>query len=85
MYLFYSLILTVGAMLSLPYFLYRGLVTGKYWPSLKERLGFLPTSLNSQGKFSIWVHAVSVGEVITTRALLPLIRESFPDTPVSCR
>ncbi|MEE9263929.1 MAG: 3-deoxy-D-manno-octulosonic acid transferase [Vicinamibacteria bacterium] len=82
MYLFYSLVLTVGAILSLPYFLYRGLVTGKYWPSLKERLGFLPTSLNPQGKSSIWVHAVSVGEVIATRALLPLIRESFPDTLV---
>ena len=82
MYLFYSLVLTVGAILSLPYFLYRGLITGKYWPSLRERLGFLPTSLNSQGKSSIWVHAVSVGEVIATRALLPLIRESFPDTPV---
>ena len=82
MYLFYSLVLTVGAILSLPYFLYRGLVTGKYWPSLKERLGFLPSSLNSERRSSIWVHAVSVGEVIAARALLPLIRESFPDTPI---
>ncbi len=82
MYLLYSLVLTAGAILSLPYFLYRGVVTGKYWPSLKERLGFLPPSLNSERRSSIWVHAVSVGEVVATGALLPLIRESFPDTPV---
>ena len=82
MYLLYSLVLTAGALLSLPYFLYRGLVSGKYWPSLNQRLGFLPPSIDSRGQSSIWVHAVSVGEVIATRALLPLLRESFPGKPV---
>jgi 3-deoxy-D-manno-octulosonic-acid transferase len=82
MYLFYSVMLTAGALLSLPYFLYRGLVSGKYWPSLGERLGFLPPSVDSRGRSSIWVHAVSVGEVIATRALLPLLQESFPGKPV---
>lgn len=28
---------------------------------------------------SIWVHAVSVGETIAARAMLPLLRESYPD------
>jgi len=82
MYLLYSLVLTAGALLSLPYFLYRGLVSGKYWPSLNQRLGLLPASIDSRGQSSIWVHAVSVGEVIATRALLPLLRESFPGKPV---
>ena len=82
MYLLYSLVLTAGALLSLPYFLYRGLLSGKYWPSLNQRLGFLPPSIDSRGQSSIWVHAVSVGEVIATRALLPLLRESFPGKPV---
>jgi len=82
MYLLYSLVLTAGALLSLPYFLYRGLVSGKYWPSLNQRLGLLPPSIDSRGQSSIWVHAVSVGEVIATRALLPLLRESFPGKPV---
>ena len=82
MYLFYSFVLTLGALLSLPYFLYRGLVSGKYWPSLRQRLGFLPSSIDSRGESSIWVHAVSVGEVIAAKALLPLLRESFPGKPV---
>jgi 3-deoxy-D-manno-octulosonic-acid transferase len=82
MYLFYSAVLTAGALLGLPYFVYRGLSTGKYWPSLRQRMGFLPASLNPGGEASIWVHAVSVGEVIATRALLPLLRETFPGKPV---
>jgi len=79
MYLLYSLLLGVGALLASPYFLYQALATGKYWPSLKERLGFLPTSLNPERRPSVWLHAVSVGEVATARPLLPLLRESFPD------
>ena len=82
MYLLYSFVLTVAALVSLPYFVYRGLVTGKYWPSLRQRLGFLPESIHSRGEPSIWVHAVSVGEVITAKSLLPLLRESFPAMPV---
>jgi len=82
MYLLYSLVLTVGALVSSPYFLYRGLVTGKYWPSLRERWGLLPSGIDSRGQSSIWVHAVSVGEVIAAKALLPLLRDSFPGKPV---
>jgi len=82
MYLLYSFVLTMVALVSLPYFLYRGLVTGKYWPSLRERLGLLPSSIDPRGESSIWVHAVSVGEVIAAKSLLPLLRESFPGKPV---
>jgi 3-deoxy-D-manno-octulosonic-acid transferase len=82
MYLFYSFLLTLALLVGLPYFVYRGLRTGKYWPSLRERLGFLPASLNARGQQSIWIHAVSVGEVIATRPILPLLRERFADFPV---
>ena len=82
MYLFYSFLLTLAFLGGLPFFLYRGLRTGKYWPSLRERLGFLPASLNADGTPSIWVHAVSVGEVIATRPILPLLRERFANTPI---
>jgi 3-deoxy-D-manno-octulosonic-acid transferase len=82
MYLLYSFLLTVVFFLALPYFIYQGLKSGKYWVSLRERLGFLPDNLERDGDPSIWIHAVSVGEVVAARPLLPLLRESFPDMPL---
>jgi 3-deoxy-D-manno-octulosonic-acid transferase len=79
MYLLYSLLLGAGALLASPYLLYQAIASGKYRPSLKERLGLLPPSLNAEGRSAIWVHAVSVGEVTTARPLLKLLREAFPD------
>ncbi len=35
-------------------------------------------SFNFDGDESIWIHAVSVGEVLTARALLPQLRERYP-------
>ena len=35
-------------------------------------------SFNLDGDESIWIHAVSVGEVLTARALLPQLRERYP-------
>ena len=46
--------------------------------SLGQRLGYLPISFNLDGEESIWIHAVSVGEVLTARALLPQLRERYP-------
>jgi 3-deoxy-D-manno-octulosonic-acid transferase len=41
-------------------------------------MGYLPVSFNLDGDESIWIHAVSVGEVLTVRALLPQLRERYP-------
>src|SRR4029079_5415949 len=45
---------------------------------LTQRLGYLPLSFNLDSDESIWIHAVSVGEVLTARALLPDLRERYP-------
>jgi 3-deoxy-D-manno-octulosonic-acid transferase len=50
----------------------------KYIGSLPQRLGYLPISFNLDSVESIWIHAVSVGEVLTARALLPELRERYP-------
>ena len=34
-----------------------------------QRLGYLPITFNVDGEESIWIHAVSVGEALTARAL----------------
>jgi len=64
MYLLYSAVLALGLTLGLPWFLYQGIRRRKYFGSLRERLGWLPVSFNLDGEPSIWVHAVSVGEVL---------------------
>ena len=46
-----------------PWFLYQAIRYRKYIGSLAQRMGYLPVSFNLDGDESIWIHAVSVGEV----------------------
>jgi 3-deoxy-D-manno-octulosonic-acid transferase len=77
-YHFYSVILAIGFVLALPWFLWKGRSTGKYFRTFRERMGRLPVYLNVDGDRSIWVHAVSVGEVLAARPLLESLRTRFP-------
>jgi 3-deoxy-D-manno-octulosonic-acid transferase len=78
MYVLYSVaILAFFAVMS-PYLLYQAIRYRKYIGSLTQRMGFLPVSFNFDGDESIWIHAVSVGEVLTARAILPQLRERHP-------
>ena len=70
MYLLYSLLLVLAALVGAPWFLYQALRYKKYVGSLRQRLGYLPMSFNIDGEESIWIHAVSVGEALTARALV---------------
>ncbi|HEY2383866.1 MAG TPA: 3-deoxy-D-manno-octulosonic acid transferase [Terriglobia bacterium] len=76
MYFTYTLILALGLIVSFPYYLVR---FRKYAPTLADRLGFLKLP---QLRGSIWVHAVSVGEVKAVERLLERLREQFPDKPL---
>ena len=78
MYILYSILLTVGFVLALPWFFWKGRGTGKYIRTFRERMGRLPVYLNVDGDRSIWIHAVSVGEVLAARSLVPALRERFP-------
>jgi 3-deoxy-D-manno-octulosonic-acid transferase len=77
-HILYSLLLTVGFVLGLPWFLWKGRSTGKYLRTFRERMGRLPVYLNVDGDRSVWIHAVSVGEVLAARPLVPALRERFP-------
>src|SRR5258708_28525657 len=41
-------------------------------------MGRLPVYLNVDGDRSIWIHAVSVGEVLAARPLIVALKERFP-------
>jgi len=78
MYLAYSLLTLVVFVVVSPYFLYQAIRYKKYISSLRQRLGFLPISFNFDGEESIWIHAVSVGEVLTARALAADLKSRYP-------
>lgn len=82
MYLIYSAALALGFVLALPWFLWKGRATGKYFRTFRERMGRLPVYLNVDGDRSIWVHAVSVGEVLAARPLIPALKERYPSHKV---
>jgi 3-deoxy-D-manno-octulosonic-acid transferase len=83
MYALYSLLTAAGVFLLSPYFLLRGLIQGKYLSNIPERLGWrFPRELRggSDGapERSIWIHAVSVGEVLAVLPLAQLLKTRFP-------
>jgi 3-deoxy-D-manno-octulosonic-acid transferase len=77
-HILYSFLLTAGFILALPWFLWKGRATGKYLRTFRERMGRLPVYLNVDGDRSVWIHAVSVGEVLAARPLVPVLRERYP-------
>jgi len=77
-YLLYSLATVVVLVACAPYFLYQALRHSKYLGSLRQRLGYLPVSLNLDAEPSIWVHAVSVGEVLAARPVIADLRKQYP-------
>jgi 3-deoxy-D-manno-octulosonic-acid transferase len=78
MYLVYSALTLAVFVAVSPYFLYQAIRYKKYIGSLGQRLGYLPISLNIDGEESIWIHAVSVGEVLTARALVGELKATYP-------
>jgi 3-deoxy-D-manno-octulosonic-acid transferase len=78
MYLLYSLAMLLVFLAASPYFLYQAIRHGKYAGSLPERLGLLPVSLNLDREPSIWIHAVSVGEALTARAIAGDLKARYP-------
>ena len=78
MYLLYSFLTAVVFVVASPYFLYQALRHNKYVGSIAQRLGYLPVSFNLDGDESIWVHAVSVGEVLSARPLISELRACYP-------
>ena len=82
MYLLYSVATLIALVALAPYFLYQALRHNKYVGSLGQRLGYLPVSFNLDAEESIWVHAVSVGEVLAARPIVAGLKARYPSLRV---
>jgi 3-deoxy-D-manno-octulosonic-acid transferase len=78
MYSLYSVLVLLVAVIASPWFIYQALRYKKYVGSLGQRMGYLPVSFNMDGDESIWIHAVSVGEVLTARPLISELKRRYP-------
>jgi 3-deoxy-D-manno-octulosonic-acid transferase len=79
-YFLYRVLQAFGLPVLLLYFLHRGLRNRAYWNSCAQRLGFLPRSLRQTGPGAIWLHAVSVGEILSSIEFLKRLRREYPRT-----
>jgi len=72
MFIIYDLIFLVFAFIYLPVYLCKR----KFHPGFQMRLGILPNGLNLDRP--IWIHAVSVGEVMAVKNLVRELRIAYP-------
>jgi 3-deoxy-D-manno-octulosonic-acid transferase len=82
MYLVYSIFAALAFLFASPYFLVRGLQGHKYFSSFRERFGRVPQGLHEKCAGCIWIHAVSVGEVLAALPLAKQLKEQFPGKPL---
>ncbi|MGB8479274.1 MAG: 3-deoxy-D-manno-octulosonic acid transferase [Acidobacteriaceae bacterium] len=84
MMLLYSLALVVAIIVASPYWLLRMAWSGRYRHGLGQRLGLILPGLRKfvGQRSTIWIHAVSVGEVIAASRLIEMLRELDPSLPV---
>src|ERR1035441_3063363 len=77
---FYNLALLTALAAGNPWWLWRMATTEKYGEGLSQRLGKVPAWLKSKAsqRQVIWLHAVSVGEVLAVGRLIGELDRTFP-------
>lgn len=79
----YSAAYALLLVLTSPFWLLQMLRKGKYRAGLSERFGRVPQRLQIvPERQSIWVHAVSVGEVLAVAGVIRELRSRYPEFPV---
>ena len=81
MYMLYSSLLLLALILGLPYWLIQMARSGKYRAGLSQRLGRVPVRIAATPEAGncIWIHAVSVGEILAVSGLIAAVKAKFPD------
>ena len=77
----YSALLAAVVVLGAPWWLARMATSGRYRAGLSGRLGVIPAGLGESvaGRRVVWLHAVSVGEVMAATELVRELRARLPE------
>jgi 3-deoxy-D-manno-octulosonic-acid transferase len=80
MYILYNLLLIIVIVLSLPVILFKLITVPKYRGGITQKLGRLRKGVMKaiKGSRPIWVHAVSVGEVMAAHPLIRELKKKYP-------
>jgi len=78
--LIWDVLYLFGLFLVFPVLLFRMLVHGKYRSRLLERFGAVPRRRGDRA--CLWVHGVSVGELLASRTIVAAFRRRHPDWDV---
>jgi 3-deoxy-D-manno-octulosonic-acid transferase len=86
-YFVYSFLMAVAAAALSPIWIWKGIRQGKYLSNLGERLGssfpgLSGLSAERAAAGAIWIHAVSVGEVLSGVALAQKLKQAYPQRPL---
>jgi 3-deoxy-D-manno-octulosonic-acid transferase len=74
----YSLLMYCAAPLAFAMLAWRGLRDRSHWEGLRERFGWIPMGAGP----SIWLHAVSLGEMTAAAPLVRALRSRYPANPL---
>lgn len=80
----YNVLLVPATLLLLPYFLWKIATVEKYRAGFFRRFGFSPPSLPGPERAGrpLWIHGVSMGEILATLPLYRRLRVACPELPV---
>jgi 3-deoxy-D-manno-octulosonic-acid transferase len=81
-FLLYRVLQALSSPFLLVYLLLRGARNRAYLGTLGERCGAIPSSWQQTVSGAIWLHAVSVGEILAAVPLIEEVRRRTPGTPV---
>jgi 3-deoxy-D-manno-octulosonic-acid transferase len=81
-FLLYRILQTLASPVILFYLLSRALRNRQYFSTLAERCGLLPPLWQQTVAASIWLHAVSVGEILAAVPLISELKQRNPGTAI---
>lgn len=83
-YRFYNFFLTLFFILGLPFVPFLFLFGPRFREGFWQRIGFYPREARERlrGSRPIWIHAASVGEVLSAGRLVAALKERFPERKI---